>query len=61
VAISLPEALLQHALSSQPDADPLPAVAAGLDRLGRRLTADPDATLAAWRRRQPLLVGLGVL
>ena len=60
VAISLPEALLQHALSSQPEADPLPAVAAGLDRLGRRLTADPDATLAAWRRRQPLLVGLGV-
>jgi len=61
VAISLPEALLQQALSSQPDADPLPALAAGLDRLGRRLTADPGATLAAWRRRQPLLVGLGVV
>ncbi len=61
VALSLPEALLEQALHSQPDADPLPTLAAGLERLGRRLTTEPSDALAAWQRRQPVLEALGVI
>ena len=61
VPLSLPEALLEHALRSQPDADPLPALASGLERLGRRLATEPSDALAAWQRRQPVLEALGVI
>jgi hypothetical protein len=58
VAVSLPEAVLEEALRHDPDADPLPSLRAGLERLGRRLTGDPGATLEAWRERRGWLEGL---
>lgn len=61
VSFSLPEALLEQALRSNPGADPLPALTAGLVALERNLVGDPAEVLATYRRRRPGLVTLGLL
>jgi SAM-dependent methyltransferase len=60
VGLSLPETLLEESLRREPEADPLPALTRGLERLGRRLTADPGATVQSWLGRRAWLEGLGV-
>jgi len=61
VAFSLPEALLEQAWRLAPDGDPLPALTAGLKRLGRRPTQEPAEILSRWQERRGRLVALGVL
>lgn len=61
VALSLPEALLEQAWRLAPDSDPLPALTAGLKRLGRQPSQEPAELLRRWQERRGRLVALGVL
>jgi hypothetical protein len=61
VSFSYAEALIESALQTDPEADPLPALAAGLSEVNYPLDGDPAAVLQAYLLRRPALQRLGAI
>jgi SAM-dependent methyltransferase len=61
IKLSLGEALTEAALEKDPEADPIPAVIAGLDQLHISNTGDISNELQAYLLRRPGLQRLGVI